>query len=137
MFKRVLISNRGEIAIRIAHAAASLGIESVAVYPAVDAQSLHTRVATRAREIPSGNTPDGGIRAYLDGAAIIAAARAEGCDAVHPGYGFLAENAQFARDCAAAGLVFIGPDADVVHLFGDKLAARACPKRRREDCPGQ
>ncbi|MGA1370892.1 MAG: carboxyl transferase domain-containing protein [Pseudomonadales bacterium] len=125
MFKRVLISNRGEIAIRIAHAAASLGIESVAVYPAVDAQSLHTRVATRAREIPSGNTPDAGIRAYLDGAAIIAAALAEGCDAVHPGYGFLAENAQFVRDCAAAGLVFIGPDADVVHLFGDKLAARA------------
>ncbi len=128
--QRVLICNRGEIAVRIARAAAGLGIQSVAVYPDVDAQSLHTRIADRARRIGARDgsatvRPDDGIRAYLDSAGIIAAAQAEGCDAVHPGYGFLAENAGFADACAAAGLTFIGPRPETIRLFGDKVAARA------------
>jgi acetyl/propionyl-CoA carboxylase alpha subunit/acetyl-CoA carboxylase carboxyltransferase component len=130
LFKRVLIANRGEIAIRIARAAAGLGIESVAVHPVVDALSLHTRVATRAREIAAGDAgatarPDDGVRAYLDAAAVIAAAVAEGCDCIHPGYGFLAENADFAQACQDAGLVFVGPRPATIQLFGDKVEARA------------
>jgi len=129
LFKRVLIANRGEIAIRIARAAAALGIESVAVHPAVDALALHTRIATRAREIRAGDAglsprPDEGVRAYLDADAVVAAARAEGCDCVHPGYGFLAENAAFAEACGAAGLAFVGPRPETIRLFGDKVEAR-------------
>ncbi len=120
MFKRVLISNRGEIAIRIARAAAALGVESVAVYAPVDALSLHTRAATSSHELGAD-----GVAAYLDVDAIVAAAKANGCDCVHPGYGFLAENAAFAAACAAAGTVFIGPKPDTVALFGDKLKARS------------
>jgi acetyl/propionyl-CoA carboxylase alpha subunit/acetyl-CoA carboxylase carboxyltransferase component len=131
MFERALIANRGEIAIRIARAAAGLGIESVAIYPAVDALSLHTRVATTAREIAAADAsraaprPDDGVRAYLDHAAVIAAATAAGCDCVHPGYGFLAENAVFADACRAAGIAFVGPRPETIRLFGDKLAARS------------
>ncbi len=120
MFKRVLIANRGEIAIRIARAAAALGVESVAVYAAVDALSLHTRVADASRELAGD-----GVRAYLDVNAVVAAAVAAGCDCVHPGYGFLAENGAFAAACRAAGVAFIGPAADAIELFGDKLKARA------------
>jgi acetyl/propionyl-CoA carboxylase alpha subunit len=119
--KRVLISNRGEIAIRIARAAADLGMESVSVYPAADALGLHTRVTTTACELP-GTDP---IAAYLDIETLVAIAKREGCDCVHPGYGFLAENAAFARRCADEGLTFIGPGADVLALFGDKVKARA------------
>ncbi|HEX7038316.1 MAG TPA: carboxyl transferase domain-containing protein [Pseudomonadales bacterium] len=121
MLKRVLISNRGEIAIRIARAAASLGMESVAVYAPADADSLHTRVASTARELPFAGDP---VRAYLDADALVAAATASGCDCVHPGYGFLAESAAFAERCAAAGLTFVGPPPAVLALFGDKLRAR-------------
>ncbi len=120
VFKRVLIANRGEIAIRIARAAAALGVESVAVYAAVDALSLHTRVATASHPLAGD-----GVRAYLDVDAIVAAALATGCDCVHPGYGFLAENAAFADACKAAGIAFIGPTPDAIDLFGDKLKARA------------
>ncbi|NJN52453.1 MAG: ATP-grasp domain-containing protein [Gammaproteobacteria bacterium] len=116
---KVLIANRGEIAIRIAKAAAALGIESVAVYPAVDQLALHTRVTTSATEI-AGVAVD----AYLNAAELIAAAQRTGCDSVHPGYGFVAENADFAAACQAAGLVFVGPPADVLRLFGNKVAAR-------------
>ncbi len=120
MFKRVLIANRGEIAIRIARAAAALGVDSVAVYAAVDALSLHTRVAT-ASHLLAGD----GVRAYLDVEAMVAAAVATGCDCVHPGYGFLAENAAFAEACNAAGIAFIGPKRAAIELFGDKVKARA------------
>ena len=120
MFKRVLIANRGEIAIRIARAAAALGVDSVAVYAAVDALSLHTRVAT-ASHLLAGD----GVRAYLDVEAMVAAAVATGCDCVHPGYGFLAENAAFAAACNAAGIAFIGPKRAAIELFGDKVKARA------------
>ena len=122
LHNRVLIANRGEIAIRIARAAASLGMESVAVYPPVDELSLHTRVATDARALPPGTGP---VAAYLDIDALLAIAAETGCDCVHPGYGFLAENAEFARRCADAGLAFVGPDPEALALFGDKVAARA------------
>jgi acetyl/propionyl-CoA carboxylase alpha subunit/acetyl-CoA carboxylase carboxyltransferase component len=118
----VLIANRGEIAIRIARAAEALGIESVAVYPPVDAESLHTRVTTHRREI---GAPGAAVGAYLDAAALLAVAEETGCDCVHPGYGFLAENADFAARCAAAGLTFVGPSPDALALFGDKVRARA------------
>jgi acetyl/propionyl-CoA carboxylase alpha subunit len=121
MLERVLISNRGEIAIRIARAAAGLGMESVAVYPPADAQALHVQLATAARELSGQGDP---VRAYLDAQAIVAAARAGDCDCVHPGYGFLAENAGFAELCAASGLTFVGPPPAALALFGDKVRAR-------------
>jgi acetyl/propionyl-CoA carboxylase alpha subunit/acetyl-CoA carboxylase carboxyltransferase component len=126
MFKRVLIANRGEIAIRIARAAASLGVDSVAVYAPADALSLHTKLARAAREIsgPACSSSDP-VRAYLDVDAIIAAAKQSGCDCVHPGYGFLSENANFAQRCVSEGLRFIGPAPATLALFGDKVEARA------------
>ncbi len=120
MFKRVLIANRGEIAIRIARAAASLGVDSVAVFTRPDSMSLHTKLADAAREI-GGDA----ISGYLDVEAIIAAAKASGSDSVHPGYGFLSENTFFAERCKAEGLHFIGPSPKSLKLFGDKVAARA------------
>ncbi|MFL5296314.1 MAG: carboxyl transferase domain-containing protein [Phenylobacterium sp.] len=123
MFKRVLIANRGEIAIRIARAAAGLGVESVSVHAPADALGLHTRVSTDTRAI--GAPASDPVAAYLDIDALIAVARDAGCDCVHPGYGFLAENAAFARRCMAEGLVFIGPRPEALELFGDKVAARA------------
>ena len=119
MFKKILIANRGEIAIRIARAAADLGIASVAVYSDDDAKSLHIRKADEAHALGRAGVP-----AYLDQARIIEIARTTGCDAVHPGYGFLAENAVFARAVSNAGLTFIGPNERALDLFGDKIAAR-------------
>ncbi len=116
---RVLIANRGEIAIRIARAADALGIESVAVYASIDARSMHTRLATMAVALPGD-----AVTAYLDAESIVAAAVASGCDCVHPGYGFLAEQAAFAERCGAAGLAFVGPTPATLALFGDKVAAR-------------
>ena len=121
--QRVLISNRGEIAIRIARAAAALGMESVGVYAPADALSLHTRTSTRAEEIGNGAVRDP-VAAYLDAEAQVAIAKQTGCDCVHPGYGFLAENAPFATLCADAGLAFVGPPPAVLALFGDKVRAR-------------
>ena len=122
--RRVLIANRGEIAIRIARAATALGMESVAVYAPVDRASLHTRVATTAVEIHGTGTDDA-VGAYLNASALIETAIAHRCDCVHPGYGFLAENAEFATACAAAKLAFTGPPATALRLFGDKVRARA------------
>jgi acetyl/propionyl-CoA carboxylase alpha subunit/acetyl-CoA carboxylase carboxyltransferase component len=122
MLKRVLIANRGEIAIRIARAAAALGIDSVAVYAPEDSLSLHTRLATGAEPLPGAADL---VRAYLDIEAVIAAAKRAGCDAVHPGYGFLSENAAFARRCAEEGLVFVGPSVATLEVFGDKTRALA------------
>jgi len=116
---RLLIANRGEIAIRIARSAAELGIATVALHSEDDAQSLHIRAADHAVAL-TGNGP----AAYLDAAQIIAIARDEGCDAIHPGYGFISENAGFAGACAAAGIAFVGPSPDALDLFGDKAAAR-------------
>jgi acetyl/propionyl-CoA carboxylase alpha subunit/acetyl-CoA carboxylase carboxyltransferase component len=127
VFKRVLIANRGEIAIRIARAASALGVESVAVYPPADALCLHTRIATRAVAIGGGGDP---VAAYLDIEGLIAVAKAADCDCVHPGYGFLAENAEFARRCLAEGLAFIGPRPETLELFGDKTRARELARAR-------
>jgi acetyl/propionyl-CoA carboxylase alpha subunit/acetyl-CoA carboxylase carboxyltransferase component len=126
LLKRVLIGNRGEIAIRIAKAAAALGVESVGVYAPIDALSLHTRFTTEACEIacPGGRGRDS-VAAYLDSGALIRIAKASGCDSVHPGYGFLSENPAFAELCAAEGLVFVGPPPTVLALFGNKLRARS------------
>ena len=125
MFARVLIANRGEIAIRIARAAAALGVESVAVFAPADAQSLHARMATSSRALGEGSAGGGDpVAAYLDIEALIAAAKASTCDSVHPGYGFLSENAAFARRCLAEGLAFIGPRPETLALFGDKTRAR-------------
>jgi acetyl/propionyl-CoA carboxylase alpha subunit/acetyl-CoA carboxylase carboxyltransferase component len=117
---RLLIANRGEIAVRVARAAASLGIASVAVFSRDDAESLHVRIADDAMPL-AGSGP----AAYLDIEAVLYAAVAARCDAVHPGYGFLSENAEFARRCIEAGLTFVGPRPDVLELFGDKARARA------------
>lgn len=122
-FKKLLIANRGEIAIRIARAAADAGIATVAIHPADDALSLHARVADEAIEIPGR-----GARAYLDIEAVVKAAEGAGCDAVHPGYGFLSENAAFAMACADAGIAFVGPKPAALELFGDKVAARQLAK---------
>ena len=107
----LLIANRGEIAIRIARAAADLGIATVAVHTPDDAESLHTRVADQAIALPKG-----GAAGYLDIDAVIAAAKEAGCDAVHPGYGFLAERADFARACADAGQQILHRNGHVSHV---------------------
>ena len=122
-FKKLLIANRGEIAIRIARAADETGLATVAIYPADDAQSLHVRAAGAAHEIPGR-----GARAYLDIEAVIAAAKATGCDALHPGYGFLSENTALARRCADEGITFVGPSPAALDLFGDKARAKALAK---------
>ena len=118
-FTALLIANRGEIAIRIARAAADLGLRAVAVHSEDDATSLHTRVADAVHALPGS-----GARSYLDADAIIDAAIASGCDAIHPGYGFLAERGDFARRCADEGITFVGPDVAHLELFGDKTRAR-------------
>ncbi|MBX9650397.1 MAG: biotin/lipoyl-binding protein [Xanthobacteraceae bacterium] len=123
-FEKLLIANRGEIAIRIARAASETGLATVAIYPADDALSLHVRSADEAHEIPGR-----GARAYLDIEAVIAAAKATGCYALHPGYGFLSENAALARRCAEEEIVFIGPSPEALDLFGDKSQAKALAKR--------
>ena len=122
--RKLLIANRGEISIRVARTAAAMGIATVAVHAEDDAASLHTRRADEAWALKGR-----GGAAYLDIAGLIAAARETGCDAVHPGYGFLAENPGFARACEAAGLIFVGPSPESLDLFGDKAAARLFAER--------
>ncbi len=100
----LLIANRGEIAIRILRAAAEMGVRGTAVYTEEDAQALHVRRADQAMPLPSR-----GAAGYLDIEALVACAGEAGCDSVHPGYGFLSESAAFARACAQAGLIFVGP----------------------------
>ena len=124
LFAKVLIANRGEIALRIVRALHDLGVASVAVYADDDATSPHVAAASHA--VALGAT---GPAAYLDSARLIAIAQAEGCDAVHPGYGFLSERADFAQACADAGLRFIGPTPAQLALFGDKAQARALAQR--------
>ncbi|MES1175111.1 MAG: biotin carboxylase N-terminal domain-containing protein [Myxococcales bacterium] len=116
--KRVLIANRGEISVRIARTLRELGIEAVAVYSAEDQGSLHSRSADRAVLLHSP-------RGYLDAEELLHVARTQGCDALHPGYGFLSENAEFAAACWTAGLCFIGPPASAISAMGSKQRARA------------
>ncbi|HEY2872349.1 MAG TPA: carboxyl transferase domain-containing protein [Reyranella sp.] len=120
MIKRLLIANRGEIAIRIAEAAAELGLFTAGIYSEDDANSLHIKRVDEAVALEGR-----GAAAYLDIAGVVAAAKAAKCDAVHPGYGFLSENAAFARACAEAKIAFVGPTPEQLDLFGDKARARS------------
>jgi acetyl-CoA carboxylase biotin carboxylase subunit len=120
MFSRVLVANRGEIAVRVIRALHELGIEAVAVYSTADEEALHVRLADRAVKIG----PPQAAQSYLSMPAIVAAAKTTGCEAVHPGYGFLSENADFVRACEDNDLVFIGPPADVMERMGDKAQAK-------------
>jgi acetyl-CoA carboxylase biotin carboxylase subunit len=121
MFSRVLVANRGEIAVRVIRALHELGIEAVAVYSTVDAEAAHVRMADRA--VCIGPPPAGD--SYLRIPNVVAAAETTGCEAVHPGYGFLAESPAFVDACAASGLVFVGPGSEVMALLGDKARAKA------------
>jgi acetyl-CoA carboxylase biotin carboxylase subunit len=120
MFKKVLIANRGEIALRVIRACRELGIETVAVYSEADRESLHVRFADD--DVCIGPPPS--RLSYLRIPALIAAAEITGADAIHPGYGFLAESAEFAEACAGSNITFIGPTAEQIRLMGDKAAAR-------------
>ncbi len=119
-FSIILISNRGEIAVRIARTARKLGLKTVAVYSDADANSPHVRAADVAVHIGAAPASE----SYLNTARIIEAAHATGAEAVHPGYGFLSESADFAEACLKAGLVFIGPEPEAIRLMGDKAMAK-------------
>ncbi len=121
MFKRVLVANRGEIALRIIRACRELDIQSIAVYSEADVDSMHVQLADEAVCIGSASSKD----SYLKMDRIIAAAEITGANAIHPGYGFLSENARFAEICESAGITFIGPSAKVISMMGDKATARA------------
>ena len=125
LFDKVLIANRGEIALRILRACRELGIKTVAVHSQVDRDLMHVRLADEA--VCIGPNPSG--QSYLNVPSIISAAEITDCVAIHPGYGFLAENANFAEQVEKSGFVFIGPTADVIRLMGDKVSAKAAMKR--------
>lgn len=118
--RSLLIANRGEIAIRVARTASVMGVRTIGVYSEDDATALHTRMVDHA--VPLG---EDGPAAYLDAERIVDIAAANGCDAIHPGYGFLSEQGRFCRICEGRGVIFVGPTAASLDLFGDKVAARA------------
>ena len=120
MFTRVLVANRGEIAVRVIRALHELGTEAVAIYSTADADELHVRLADRAVCVG----PPSPAESYLNIPSVVAAAETTGCQAVHPGYGFLSERPEFVRACADNDLVFVGPDAEVMARMGDKVQAK-------------
>jgi geranyl-CoA carboxylase alpha subunit len=132
-FRKILIANRGEIALRVMRTAKRLGYETIAVYSTADANARHVREADQAVWI-GGSQPS---QSYLRIDAIVAAAKASGADAIHPGYGFLAENAEFAKACRDAGLVFIGPSPEAIHAMGNKAGAKDIMQKAGVPCvPG-
>ena len=120
MFSRILIANRGEVAVRIIRAAREMGIETVAVYSTADKESLHVKLADEAICIG----PPIASESYLNIPRIISAAEVANVDAIHPGYGFLAENAHFAEVCASCNIKFIGPSVECMNLLGNKVACK-------------
>ena len=124
MFKKVLIANRGEIAVRVIRACRELGIKTVAVFSTADRNALHAKIADEAVCIGGAATKD----SYLNEKAIIAACEITGADAIHPGFGFLSENAAFARNCEKCGITFIGPAPESIEMLGDKAAAKTAMK---------
>ncbi|MBM2837246.1 MAG: acetyl-CoA carboxylase biotin carboxylase subunit, partial [candidate division NC10 bacterium] len=120
MFSKILIANRGEIALRIIRACRELGVGTVAVYSEADAKSLHVQLADESICIG----PSHAAQSYLNASRLISSAEITGADAIHPGYGFLAENSSFAEVCEQCGIVFIGPTAEQIRLMGDKVKAR-------------
>ena len=124
MIHKILIANRGEIAVRIVRACRDLHIQSVGIYTAPDSECLHVRIADEAYQV--GEDP---IKGYLDAKAIVKLAKECGADAIHPGYGFLSENYEFAKAVEDAGLIFIGPKAEVIKKMGDKNIARYLMKK--------
>ena len=127
MFNKILIANRGEIALRVIRTCREMGIETVAVYSTTDKESLHVRFADEAVCIG----PPSSRESYLNMANIIAAAEITGVDAIHPGYGFLSENADFSQLCADHGIKFIGPSAEVINAMGDKATAKASMRQAK------
>src|SRR5665213_4214705 len=124
--KKLLVANRNEIAVRVFRAATELGLRTVAVYAQEDRLSIHRFKADEAYLIGKGKGPVG---AYLDIPGLIALAKEKEVDFIHPGYGFLAENAEFAKACAEAGIIFVGPDEKLLRTMGDKTAARALAQK--------
>src|SRR5271170_7759489 len=124
--KKLLVANRNEIAIRVFRAATELGLRTVAIYAQEDRLSIHRFKADEAYLIGKGKGP---VSAYLDIPGLVALAKEKGVDYIHPGYGFLAENAEFARACAAAGITFVGPRPEIIELMGNKVAARALARQ--------
>jgi acetyl/propionyl-CoA carboxylase alpha subunit len=132
-FRTLLVANRGEVACRILRSARGLGLRTISVYSDADREALHVRLADRAVRIGPG--PSGA--SYLDIEAVLAAARQAGAEAIHPGYGFLAENPAFARACEAAGIVFVGPSSRAIEALGNKTAAKQVARRLGVPClPG-
>ena len=127
MFRKILIANRGEIACRVMRTARRLGLRTVAVYSDADREARHVHLADEARRIGPAAARD----SYLNIEAILAAARDTGAEAIHPGYGFLSENGEFARACAKAGIVFIGPTPEAMAAMGDKSAAKNLMEKAR------
>src|SRR5256885_16936497 len=125
MFKKILVANRGEIAVRVIRACKDLGIRSVAAHSEVNKNALHVRLADEHLCIG----PADPALSYCNIPNILSAAEITACDAVHPGYGFLAENAHFAEVCESIGIKFIGPPASAMHAMGDKNSARACARK--------
>src|SRR5277367_2853610 len=124
--KRLLVANRSEIAIRVFRAATELGLRTVGIFAKEDRLSIHRFKADEAYPVGEDKGP---VAAYLDIPSIIALAKEKGIDLIHPGYGFLAENADFAQACADAGITFVGPRPELLRLMGDKTAARALAQK--------
>ncbi|MEO6243813.1 MAG: biotin carboxylase N-terminal domain-containing protein, partial [Opitutaceae bacterium] len=124
--KKLMAANRSEIAVRIFRAGTELNLRTVAVFAHEDRLCIHRYKADEAYQVGAGKGP---VAAYLDIESIVAVAKEKGVDAIHPGYGFLSENANFARACEKAGVIFVGPRPDLLDMMGDKTAARALAQR--------